>query len=131
MRATQCFCLLITFLFVGCNCTLGPCGRRLHVSGHVLDPEHRPIGYAAVVLDGVKKETDENGCFFFGGDSEAANFDIDVSKFGYKPYRASKEYDFYEIVITLASENGEQRSSGIWHKLYIEELSKYKACSEK
>jgi hypothetical protein len=101
------------------------------LSGHVLDPQHKPVGSATVLFDGVKKETDENGCFYFGGDSEASDLDITVSKFGYKTYRAVKEYDFYEIVITLASENGEQRSSGIWHKLYLEEISKYQDCAEK
>jgi hypothetical protein len=128
MRPPLCLYLTIALLGAGCTSTFLSGDRRLHVSGHVLDAQHKPIGYAVVELHGVKKETDENGCFYFGGTNPGMDVSITVSKLGYKPYRAGKEFDFYEVVITLAAENSERPSSAIWHRLYIEELSKFDDC---
>jgi hypothetical protein len=101
------------------------------VSGHVLDDQHDTVGYAVIELNGERKESDENGCFYFSGISRSSELDILITKVGYKPYRAVKEFDFYEVVITLTPEGNEVPSSAIWHKLYIEELGRFKTCSEK
>ncbi len=105
------------------------CDRKLHVSGHVVDGQHKPISKATVEFYGVKKQTDENGCFYFGGLLAATGFNVAVSKPGYKNYRAGKEFDFYDIDITLVPTNSEQLSSAVWHKLPENELPKYKECS--
>ena len=130
MRVARCLCFMLPLVFGGCGCLFAPCGRRLHVSGHVLDAQHRPVGYATVELGGVRKETDGNGCFYFGGDTADADLNINVTKVGHHPYRASKGFDLYEVVITLAPEQGEQQSSGVWHKLYVDELPRYKTCAD-
>jgi hypothetical protein len=108
-----------------------PCDRRLHVSGHVLDLQHKPISKATVEFYGVKKQTDENGCFYFDGLLGAPGFNVAVMKPGYKNYREGKEFDFYDIDVTLVPADSEQSSSGVWHKLQSNELSKYKECSRK
>lgn len=99
------------------------------MSGHVLDAQHDPMGYVVIELNGERKESHENGCFYFSGDSRSSELNIVITKVGYKPYRAVKGFDFYEVVVTLTSESKEEPSSAIWHKLYIEELGKFKACS--
>jgi hypothetical protein len=106
-----------------------PCDRRVHVSGHVFDSQHKPIGHAKVEFYGSTQETDERGCFYFGGLLAAPGFNVTVSKSGYKPYREGKEFDYYDIEVTLAPDNSNQQSSGSWRKLNEEELSKYRTCS--
>ena len=73
-----------------------PCDRKLHVSGHVVDGQHKPISKATVEFYGVKKQTDEKGCFYFGGLLAATGFNVAVSKPGYKNYRAGKEFPVSE-----------------------------------
>jgi hypothetical protein len=131
MHVVRCCCLLIGFLSIGCVCIFEPCNRRIHLSGHVLDAEREPVPYAIVELNGMKRETDETGCFYFGEGVAASEFDLTVTKLGYKPYRTYKEIDFYEVITTLMPENSEQQSSALWHKLYVEEISKFKDCSER
>jgi hypothetical protein len=125
--------LLLVFVFIcsGCVCMFVPCDQKLHVSGHVLDTQHKPVGNATIEFYGIKKQSDENGCFYFGGLLAGPGFNVAVTKPGYKSYREGKEFDFYDIDVTLASEDSEQPSSGIWHKLSAAELSKHKECSEK
>ena len=103
-----------------------PCDRKLHVSGHVFDAQHKPVGNATIEFYGVKKEIDENGCFYFGGLLAASGFNVAVNKPGYKPYREGKEFDFYDIDVMLASMDSDQPSSAIWHKLPPAELAKYR-----
>ena len=107
-----------------------PCDRKLHVSGHVLDNKHHPISQAKVELYGVTKETDENGCFYFGGLLAASGFNVKVSKPGYAPYREGKAFEYYDIEVVLGPEEGNQQSYGSWHKLSQDELSKYQACAD-
>jgi|SRR4030095_12152935 Carboxypeptidase regulatory-like domain len=125
------FCLVIVLFCSGCVCVFAPCERRLHVSGQVSDADHNRVAYATVVLNGVRKETDERGCFYFGGLAAATDFDMTVTKVGYKPYHGVKEFDYFETIVTLSSENSEQQSSAIWTKLGVDEISKYKGCGEK
>jgi Carboxypeptidase regulatory-like domain len=108
-----------------------PCDRKLHVSGHVIDTQHKPVVNATIEFYGVKKQTDEDGCFYFGGLLAAPGFNVAVTKPGYKLYREGKEFDFYDIDVTLASSDSDQPSSAVWHKVPATELSKYKECSEK
>ena len=121
---------IIALFLAGCICMFASCDRRLLVAGHVFDDRHRPLGHATVELDGVKKETDENGCFYFGDVSGGSDLNLRVAKVGYKPYRAGKEFGSYIIVVTLASDDGEQQSSATWHKTLVGEISKYQECSE-
>jgi len=114
-----------------CVGVLAPRDRRLHVSGQVSDIDHNPIAYATVVLNGIRKETDEKGCFYFGGTMVADDFDLTVTKVGYKPYHGLKEFDFFETIVTLSSENSEQQSTAIWQRLAVDEVSKYKPCGGK
>ncbi len=108
-----------------------PCDRRLHVSGHVFDAQHKPISNATIEFYGVKKETDENGCFYFGGLLAASGFNVAANKPGYKSYREGKKFEFYDLDITLASIDSQQSSSAVWHKLAaVGELSKFKECSQ-
>ena len=107
-----------------------PCDRKLHVSGHIFDAQHKPVSHATVEFYGVKKETDANGCFYFGGVLAAPGFNVSVAKPGYQPYREGKEFDFYDIEVTLAATDDAQKSSGVWRKLTADELAKYKECSE-
>jgi hypothetical protein len=130
-RLAPSLALAAVLLGGGCVCMFVPCDRALHVSGHVFDSEHKPVSHATVEFYGVKKETDENGCFYFGGVLAASGFNVGVTRSGYKPYREGKEFDFYDIDVNLASTDAAQQSSAIWHKLQPGELSKYKECSEK
>jgi hypothetical protein len=121
---------MIASFLAGCVCILASCNHRLLVVGHVLDARHRPLGHATVELDGVKKETDEHGCFYFGEVSDGSVLILRVAKLGHKPYREDKEFGSYNIVVTLASEDGEQQSKAVWNKTLTGEISKYKECSE-
>jgi hypothetical protein len=107
-----------------------PCDRGVHVSGHVLDAQHRPISHATVEFYGVKKETADDGCFRFGGHLAASGFAIKVSKPTYKTYSESKEFNYYDIDVTLESENNEQQSSATWHTLSKDQLPKYEKCED-
>jgi len=107
-----------------------PCDRQNHVSGHVFDAQHKPISRATVEFYGVKTETDENGCFYFGGHLAGAGFNVAASKPGYKSYREGREFKFYDIDITLASADSQEPSSAVWNELIAGELSKFE-CSEK
>src|SRR5262245_38849351 len=131
MRRFRYLCLIVVLLCSGCVGVLAPRDRRLHVSGQVSDADHNPLAYATVVLNGVRKETDEKGCFYFGGTSAAADFDLTVTKVGYKPYHGVKEFDFFETIVTLSSENSERPSSAIWQQLAVDEVSTYKPCGER
>jgi hypothetical protein len=122
--------LVVLLLCSGCVCVFPPCDRRLHVSGHVFDADHNPVPDAIVVLNGVRQETNQNGCFYFGGTFAASELDITVTKVGYKSFHGIKEVDFFETIITLEGENSERLSSPIWHKLEIDELPKYKDCGK-
>ncbi len=102
-----------------------PCDRKLHVSGHVLDIQHQPISNATIELYGVKQQTDDNGCFYFGGLLAASGFYVSASNPGYRSYREGKEFDFYDIEITLASIDSPQPSSAVWHRLAVGDLSKF------
>ena len=108
-----------------------PCDRAVHVSGHVFDAQHKPISNATVEFYGVKHQTDENGCFYFGGVLAASGFSLAVSKPGDKPYREGKDFDFYDVEIMLTPADAEQPSSAVWHKLQAAQLPKYQECSEK
>jgi len=123
-------CLIIVLLFTGCTSVLSPGAPRLHVSGHVLDADHKPLAYATVVVNGVRKETDENGCFYFGGNQAASEVDLTANKLGYKQYHGQKGRDFYEVIINLPAENSNDDASAYWQQLTIEELPKYKQCGE-
>ena len=94
-----------------------------------MDARHRPLGGATIELNGVKKETNENGCFYFGDVLDGSDLNLRVAKLGQKSYREGKEFGSYSIVVTLASEDGEHQSTAIWHKSLMSELSKYE-CSE-
>ena len=125
--------LLLAFALIcsGCVCVFLPCDRKVHVSGHVFDAQHKPLGNATIEFYGVKKQTDENGCFYFGGLLAAPGFNVAVTKPGYKSYREGREFDFYDIDVMLASDTADQPSSGVWRKLPAAELSKHKECSDK
>ena len=130
MRLMQCLILVVALICGGCVCMFVPCDRRLQVSGHVFDLQHKPISHATVEFYGVKKETDDTGCFYFGGLLAASGFNVSVTKSGYKPYREGKELAYYDIEVTLVPDSSEGQSSGVWHTLSEEQLSKYKDCSE-
>ena len=130
MRLAHRSFLLIALFLAGCVCMLASCDHRLLVAGHVFDARHRPLGHATVELNGVKQETDEHGCFYFGEVPDDADLILRVAKLGHKPYRADKEFGSYNIAVTLASEDGEQQSTAVWHKTLTGEISKYKECSE-
>jgi hypothetical protein len=107
-----------------------PCDRNVHVSGHVFDSQHKPLRNATIEFYDVKNQTDENGCFYFGGLLAAPGFNVAVTKPGYKSYREGKEFDFYDIDVTLAAEGADQPSFGVWHKLPASELSKHEECAK-
>ena len=130
MRLLHGLSILAVLSSGGCICMFVPCDRQVHVSGHVLDAQHKPVGHATVQFYGVQKETDENGCFYFGGLLAAPGFNVSVTKDGYKPYREGKEFKYYDIEVTLAPENSELSSSGSWRALNESELSKFKACND-
>ena len=90
---------------------------------------HRPLGHATVELNGVKTETDEHGCFYFG-DVMGSDLKLRVAKLGYKPYDEGKEIGSYIIVVKLAAEDGELQSSATWEQSPMVEISKHKGCSK-
>ena len=114
-------------LLVGAICIFASCSRQLLVTGHVFDSQHRPLGHATVDLNGVKKETDENGCFYFGELSGSSEMNLRVAKLGSKQYRESKELGTYNVVVTLVQEDSEQQSSALWQRSMVGEIKK---CSE-
>ena len=114
-------------LLAGALCVFASCNRQLLVSGHVFDSQHRPLGHATVDLNGVKKETDETGCFYFGEVSGSSEMNLRVAKLGSKQYRESKELGTYNIVVTLVQEDSEQQSSALWQRSMVGEI---KNCSE-
>jgi len=99
------------------------------VAGHVFDATHRPLGAATVELNGVKKETNESGCFYFGDVLGGSDLNLRVAKLGQKSYQESKQFGTYSIVVTLAPEDSEQQSTAIWDESLMAEISKYKECS--
>jgi hypothetical protein len=62
MRLISSLVLCLTLICTGCVCMFVPCDRGVHVSGHVLDAQHRLISHATVEFYGVKKETAADGC---------------------------------------------------------------------
>jgi len=129
MRVDRRTCLVVTLL-AGCVCLFTSCDRQVLVAGHVSDSQHRPLGHATVDLNGVKKETDENGCFYFGEVSGSSEMILRVAKVGHRQYQDSKALGTYIIVVTLVPEDSEQQSSAVWQRSMVGEMSKYKNCSE-
>ena len=130
MRLAHRSCFIIALFLASCVCLFASCERPLLLTGHVFDARHRPLGHAIVDLNGVKKETDEHGCFSFGEVMGGSELKLRVAKLGYKPYGEGKEIGSYIIVVRLASEDGEQQSSAIWEQSLMGEISKYKGCSK-
>src|SRR4051794_12009182 len=102
-------CSLITCS--GCVCMFVPCDKWVHVSGHVFDEKHNPLQDADVEFYGDIKKTDANGCFYFGGVLAASGFNISVSKPGFKSYTEGKEFDYYDIDVSLPSQESVDNSS--------------------
>ena len=111
------------YLFASCN-------RQPLVAGHVFDSQHRSLGHATVDLNGVRKETDENGCFYFGEVSGGSEMNLRVAKLGHRQYQDSKEVGTYNIVVTLVQEDSEEQSSAMWQRSLVGDISRYKDCSQ-
>jgi len=129
MRVGLYLSLVFAFL-VGCVCVFTACNRQVLVAGHVSDSQHRPLGHATVDLNGVKKETDDNGCFYFGEVPGSSEMNLRVAKVGHRQYQDSKALGTYNIVVTLVQEDSDQQSSAVWQRSIAGEMSKYKNCSE-
>ena len=121
--------LMLAIVAGGVFC-LASCHRELLVAGHVFDSQHRPLGHATVELNGVKTETNERGCFYFGKVSSDSELNLRVAKLGSRQYQDSKELATYNIVVTLVQEDSEQPSSAVWQRSMVGEISRYKDCSE-
>src|SRR4051812_35409716 len=100
-----------------------PCDSRVHISGHILDAQHRPIPHSKVEFYGVTKDTDQNGCFYFGGVLATSTFELSASGPGYKDFKERKKIDFYDVEVTLAPKDSDQTSSATWKKLDGNELA--------
>jgi len=130
MRAFHLSRLIVALFLIGCICVLASCDSALLVAGIVLDSQQRPLGHATVELNGVKKETNENGCFYFADSSGGSELSLRVAKVGHKSYREEKEPGSYSIVVTLAPEDDQQQSSATWQRSPAGEISKNAVCSE-
>src|SRR5688572_32275861 len=129
MRAFLTWTILLLFL-VSCIFIFASCDSPLLVAGNVLDSQQRPLGHATVELNGVKKETNENGCFYFADSPGGSELNLRVAKVGHKPYREEKELGSYNIIVILAPENDPQQSSATWQRSPSSEISKNKDCLE-
>jgi hypothetical protein len=129
MRVGHYFSLVLASI-IGCVFLFAACDRQLLVAGHVFDSQHRPLGHATVEVNGVKTETNESGCFYFGEVSGGPDLNLRVAKLGSKQYQDSKELSTYNIVVTLVQENSEQQSSAVWQRSMVGEISRYKDCSD-
>src|SRR5215204_96709 len=125
MRVGRRFCLVIACLS-SCLGLFTSCNREVVVAGHVFDAQHKPLGHATVDLNGMKKETDENGCFYFGEVSGGSDMNLRIAKLGHRQYRDSRESATYNIVVTLVQEDSEQQSSAVWQRSMVGEISRYK-----
>jgi hypothetical protein len=111
-------CVRAVYIFVvvfvtGCSpCGIAICDRRVHVSGRVLDQAGRPLADANVELFGLEKKTDINGCFFFNGIIDASRVPVSVFKAGYRSYRDSDRFEYYDITVTLQTVSSIEKSSG-------------------
>ena len=129
MRAFLSWSIIALFL-TSCILIFASCDSPLLVTGNVLDSQQRPLGHATVELNGVKQETNENGCFYFADSSGGSELNLRVAKVGHKPYREEKELGSYNIVVTLAPEDDQQQSSATWQRSPAGEISKNGGCSE-
>jgi hypothetical protein len=130
MKVLAVFVFALVIASTGCVCMFVPCDRKVHVSGHVFDEKHKPLRDADVEFYGVTHKTDKNGCFYFGGLLAAPGFNVVISKPGYKKYEEGREFDYYDIDVTLAPEDDSENSSGSWRKLQDADLGKFKLCAD-
>lgn len=79
---------------------------------------------------GVIKYTDQNGCFQFGGISSQSNLRITVDKIGFKKFKESKEFNYYDIDIFLKDIDSKMSSYGNWKRIKFEEISDYEKCNQ-
>jgi len=105
-----------------------PCDRPNHVGGYVRDSAGRPVPDAKVMFYGIARNTDVNGCFYFGGVLAAPGFRIEVSKDGFKQYVEGRPFALYEINIVLENEASVIASHATWRKLTVDEIGSSPLC---
>jgi len=121
--------LLAVFL-ASCVCVFVSCAERLVLTGHVFDADQKPVGQATVEVNGAKKETDSNGCFYFDDVSGENKLNLSIVKSGQKPYSNDRDVGSYEVAVTLASENDEQPSSATWNREPMGEIVNKKCAGQ-